>query len=111
MMGTDDVGLEKKHTTEIVTARSQQKHEVRFMNGDEWRAAFDADGARREVSGESGFDELVIGSWFHIERMDHFHWWIRIGPSRVSIFLKPNGDVDEIMIEPRCYEDPNESDL
>jgi hypothetical protein len=33
----------------------------------------------REAGGKYLFDELVVDKWFHIERMDHNAWWMRVG--------------------------------
>lgn len=39
-----------------------------------------------------GFDELVVGKWFHLERMDTGWWWMRFGDCQVSIAVRPNGE-------------------
>ena len=49
---------------------------------------------RDEISahGNSGFDELVIGKWFHIERMHTGGWFLTIGGREADIIVKPNGE-------------------
>ncbi len=39
------------------------------------------------------FDELVVGQWFHIERMDSRVWWMRIGEQDFMIGISPEGVV------------------
>lgn len=50
------------------------------------------------------FDELVVDSWLHLERMNARSWWMQLGPLYVWIDLKPNGDVD-VSIGDRQYDD------
>ena len=41
--------------------------------------------------GRDGFDELVVGDWLHLERMDRRVWWIRIGDFEADIVIARDG--------------------
>jgi hypothetical protein len=40
--------------------------------------------------GPNEFDELVVGSWLHVEQMDTGHWWMSIGG--VTLFVDADRD-------------------
>lgn len=37
------------------------------------------------------FDEVVVDDWFHIEKMDDRHWWMRIGDLNVNVHVRSDG--------------------
>lgn len=39
------------------------------------------------------FDELVVDHWLHIEQMDAFTWWVRLGDARLTTLIDSNGRV------------------
>jgi hypothetical protein len=39
----------------------------------------------------TAFDELVMGDWFHFERMSDTEWWLRIGPRKFWIRNRGHG--------------------
>lgn len=41
----------------------------------------------------SQFDELVVGHWIHLERMDTRAWWMALGELRLWIQVMANGTV------------------
>ncbi len=47
----------------------------------EWRVLAQGPGSKQFDHREPvvEFDELVVGEWFHIERMDNRAWWMRVG--------------------------------
>lgn len=73
------------------------------MIREQWRSKFEADGEMREVRGESGFDELAIGQWLHLERLDEREWWMRVGKARILVRVSETGDAEEVTIEPDFY--------
>jgi hypothetical protein len=46
---------------------------------------------RTEASGNEGFDELVVGRWFHLERMDTRIWWLGMGDKSWNIRIGRDG--------------------
>jgi hypothetical protein len=42
------------------------------------------------AEGERDFDELVVGRWFHMERMDSRTWWVRIGSEAFDVTVRNN---------------------
>ena len=39
------------------------------------------------------FDELVLDDWFHIERMDHNEFWMRVGDHVMRAYKTRSGEV------------------
>jgi len=58
-------------------------------NGTEWRFLAQAEHGELSLSStdEPGyiFDELVVDDWLHIEQMDKYSWWIRVGEVVVRV--------------------------
>ena len=52
-------------------------------------------GARWRVrSGDDGaFDELAVGGWLHVERIDHRQWFISIGDATATVSVEADGRV------------------
>ena len=48
---------------------------------------------RVESCKDGGFDELVVGDWFHMERMDKVWWWMRIGEDIYHATIAKDGTV------------------
>ena len=77
---------------------SDQRNNPLQTNIDSWRLY-----ARTTRQGEialedvDGFDELVVGDWFHIEQMDDDCWWLRVGDAQVIVGLskkeQPNVEI------------------
>lgn len=44
-------------------------------------------GKENRFQGESGFDELVVDDWLHVEKMDAKVWWLRVGDARIMVRL------------------------
>lgn len=44
------------------------------------------------------FDELVVGSWLHIEQMDTGFWTINIGGVHVHVWADRDGRPKEVMV-------------
>lgn len=38
-----------------------------------------------------GFDEIVVGQWLHLERMNTGQWWFRLGDREADIDVDANG--------------------
>ena len=57
-----------------------------------WRMVAFRGKERVEVEGEGVFDELVVGRWLHLEKMDDDLWWLRIGDARVMVALVPGSE-------------------
>lgn len=60
---------------------------------DGWRisAGYPADPV--DEMGNTGFDELRIGKWFHIERMDMGYWWLRLGDKTTNVKVDAKGNI------------------
>lgn len=52
-----------------------------------WRIGTD----QISASSKNGFDELVVGDWFHMERMNDADWWLRLGQREADITVSPQG--------------------
>lgn len=59
-----------------------------------WRAKWDVGDGSHTTENVGEFDELVIGEWFHIEKMDNDKWWIRIGDARIDVRVRGGERVD-----------------
>jgi hypothetical protein len=42
---------------------------------------------------DNGFDELVLGDWLHVERMNHRTFWMRLGERVFDITIAKDGTV------------------
>ena len=63
------------------------------------RGATGKDVAQRDA-GE--FDELCVGDWLHVEKMDGREWWMQIGDARVGVTVR-KGKRPIVMIERGQY--------
>ena len=61
-----------------------------MRHGHPWRVQTDgARGKSRDIRPEGPrdeFDELVVGQWLHIERMDTRYWWMQVAGLCFSIW-------------------------
>lgn len=63
---------------------------------DDWRLADTAE-PPTDLTG-AAFDELVVGHWFHMERMDNRVWWMRIGEAHINVTLDKDGTIKQITL-------------
>lgn len=56
---------------------------------DSWRLGTDT----VKAEAPAGFDELVVGDWFHMEQMDTRFWWMRLGDVSWNIMIGRDGIV------------------
>jgi len=65
---------------------------------EEWRITIKrTPGSDTEIENDGELDEVVIGRWFHLEKMSPSTWWMRIGNHGVSVDVsgeRPVVDVD-----------------
>ncbi len=69
---------------------------------DSWRLHAVAGDKETSLSSPAGFDELVVGDWFHIERMDKNVWWMRVGDARIMVSTPAKGS-PTVTIERNAY--------
>lgn len=55
------------------------------MDAENWRINVKRDTRNEQISDGGELDEVVIGSWFHLEKMDDNRWWMRIGKDGVEV--------------------------
>lgn len=62
---------------------ARRTRKARKLPGSEWRVCSSGPRGHREYHFEAEnkgiFDEVVVGDWLHVERMDANRWWFRIG--------------------------------
>ena len=59
-----------------------------------WRVlAQDLRRSERHESGAVPFDEVVVGEWLHVERIDLDLWWLRIGGVALTVETGEDGRV------------------
>ena len=58
---------------------------------DSFRVSACPNGKRVEFSRKSGFDEIVVGRWLHLEQMDKNYWWMRLGDQEADIKVDTKG--------------------
>ena len=51
----------------------------------------------KQYDGPTEFDELVVGSWFHLEGMNTRDWWMQVGPLAINIKVYADGRHDVIV--------------
>ena len=73
-----------------------------MTNTDSWRIHVEDAGKVTDLKGIEGFDELVVGDWFHLERMDKNVWWARVGDARLIVTIASNGET-KVDIERGTY--------
>lgn len=56
---------------------------------DSWRILAD----HVDLNEQSGFDELCVGQWFHLERMDTRSWWMGVGDEHFWFYVQKDGTV------------------
>ena len=62
------------------------------------------DGQRESrLAGDSGFDELVVDEWLHVEQMDKDCFWLRVGDARIMVHLNVDSD-PEVNVSRGFYE-------
>ncbi len=59
----------------------------------EWRVLAQGPGLKQFDHRESvvEFDELVVGGWFHLERMQNRAWWMRVGDVHIWVTIPRSG--------------------
>jgi hypothetical protein len=58
---------------------------------------------------DTEFDELVVGSFLHIEQMDEGLWWMNIGGVTVHVRADPDGNPTSVRVSgPLDYDEPRE---
>lgn len=81
------------------------------ITGNPTFAARNSDGEHSRThligAGDTEFDELVVGSWLHVEQMDHATWWMSIG----GVVVHVTADCDRHPLHvwvcgPGDYDDP-----
>lgn len=55
-----------------------------------WSIRANGDNGMTELSHQGQVDEIVIGSWFHLEQMDRLHFWMRVGDANITVDLRPS---------------------
>lgn len=63
--------------------------------------------SRTHVLPNTEFDELVVGSWLHVEQMDTGTWWMSVGG--VTLWVKADRDGQPLRVDvygPRDYAAP-----
>lgn len=60
-------------------------------DGSHWRVRTTNGQEAVEIQDEGLFDELVIGKWFHLERLNDHEWCIRVGDAR--LLVEPRGEM------------------
>lgn len=45
------------------------------------------------IEADSGFDEIVVGDWLHLERMHTGLWWLRLGDREADIQVNSKGKI------------------
>ncbi len=54
-------------------------------------AAIDAPASPTTLAGTHEFDELVVGTWLHIEQMDVRYYWMRVGGLTLDVTFGRDG--------------------
>lgn len=68
-----------------------------------------ADGTAYTVLEGTEFDELVVGSWIHLEQMDAGKWWCSIGGVTVNVTADRDGRPRRVDVYgPGDYDDARE---
>ena len=57
-----------------------------------------------EIRDRGVLDEVVIESWFHLEKMDDTTYWMRIHDTRVMVYLQAEGP-PHVTIEPGFHDE------
>lgn len=55
-------------------------------------------GVHHELPANCEFDELVVGSWLHIEQMDTGTWWMNIGGVTVHVTADREGKPKHVTV-------------
>lgn len=78
--------------------KSRRKYPAKF-----WRILADnpKTGERFEMKNKGDFDELVVGDWCHLERMDYRQWCLILGDNNISIYIPtdPKKPIQIMVIE------------
>lgn len=45
-------------------------------------------------------DEVVVGSWFHLEQMDAGRWWMDVSGITINVAVDNRGRARSVMVEP-----------
>jgi hypothetical protein len=59
----------------------------------------DREGHHAAVLEDTEFDELVVGSFLHVEQMDEGCWWMDIGGVIVNVTADRDGRPREVLVE------------
>lgn len=72
------------------------------------RLGTDPDLTRHTVLPGTEFDELVVGTWIHLEQMDVGRWWMNIGGVTVHVRADRDGRPRHVTVHgPGDYDDPH----
>ena len=78
-------------------------HDATFGGGD----GSDTQWSKHTVLPNTDFDELVVGSWIHIEQMDTGRWWMNIGGVTVWVTADRDGKPTSVTVfGPKDYDAP-----
>lgn len=57
----------------------------------------------------SEFDELVVGSFLHVEQVDDYVWWLNVGGVTVHVTVRDDGTPEYVWVAgPEDYDSPRE---
>jgi hypothetical protein len=82
---------------------NDQRPDPHPPNGD-WRILAHVSDGKIEITNQGELDEVVIGQWFHLERLDDNEWWLRVGDARILVSIGKQGEAD-VDIERGFYSD------
>ncbi|MFG2970846.1 hypothetical protein ACGFZS_47015 [Streptomyces sp. NPDC048288] len=69
----------------------------------------DSEYARTHVLEGTEFDELVVGSWLHVEQLDTSVWWMNVGGVTVHAMVDRDGRPKRVWVcGPEDYDAPRE---
>jgi hypothetical protein len=75
---------EKARRAELARLKAQLARLDAKDPGRRWRVQSDDRG---------GFDEIVVGGWLHVERMDHRAFFLAVGERRWHVYVGRTGKV------------------
>ena len=66
---------------------------MRHRGGQRWRVTRQVNGQAQHIDNHGLLDEVVVGDWLHLEKLDPGQWWLRVGDADVAITLEAGGAV------------------
>lgn len=65
---------------------------TRRLTPDTWRLSYDSDRSTRVNVEDAGeLDEVVVGNWLHLERLNDRAWGLKVGDARISVTVDRGG--------------------